>query len=165
MWMLYWLPDSVLLYFIYGALGLGASLVLLYLLSVVLINPVLRWFPFLASYFKIIQIVRTLGLALGIILLFSGVYFYGGYETEQVWRQRVKEAEEKIRIAENKAPVITKEVVTKYKDKIVVVKRGVEVIKKEIEVKREIINEGCKLNPTAVEIYNKGVTGPVEVAK
>jgi hypothetical protein len=39
----------------------------------------------------------------------------------------------------------------------------VEVIKKEIEIKREIINEGCKLNPTAVEMYNKGITGGATV--
>ena len=162
MWMLYWLPDSVLLYFIYGAMGLGAALTALSLVTLILINPILRWLPVLASYYKIIQIVRSLIFVLGIVLMMAGLYFYGGYETEKVWRERVKEAEEKIRIAEEKAPIITKEVVTKYKDKIVVVKQGVEVIKKEIEIKREIINEGCKLNPTAVEIYNKGITGQIE---
>lgn len=165
MWMLYWLPDSVLLDFIYAAMGLGLVLVILSLLFQLLINPILRWFPVLASYFRLVQIMRHLVFILGLALIILGVYFYGGYETEQKWRDRVKEAEEKIKIAEAKAPVITKEVVTKYKDKIVVVKQGVEIIKKEIEVKREIINEGCKLNPTAIEIYNKGITGPAEVAK
>jgi hypothetical protein len=165
MWMLYWLPDSVLLYFVYGTMGLGVSLILLSLLFQLLINPILRWFPVLAAYYKLVQIAKSLVFLLGVVLLILGVYFYGGYETEQVWRERVKEAEAKIKIAEEKAPVITKEVVTKYKDKILIVKHGVEVIKKEIEVKREIINEGCKLNPTAVEIYNKGVTGTPEENK
>jgi hypothetical protein len=78
------------------------------------------------------------------------------------WRGETVRLQEEIRKSEERAPVITKEVVTKYKDKILIVKHGVEVVKKEIEIKREIINEGCKLNPTAVEMYNKGVTGPAE---
>ena len=165
MWMLHWLPDSVLLYFIYGAMGLGVAMMALSLLFTVLINPILRWIPVLASYLGILNLLKTIAFILGLLLLVAGVYFYGGYETEMVWRERVKEAEAKIKVAEERAPIITKQIVTKYKDKIVVVKRGVEVIKKEIEVKREIINEGCKLNPTAVEIYNKGVTGPVEAER
>ena len=111
--------------------------------------------PFVSNYKIPIQIVS-------IILFCSGVYWYGGYSTEMIWRQRVAELEEQIKKSEEKAPIITKEIVTKYKDKIVIVGRQVDVIKKEIEIKREIINEGCKLNPTAIEMYNKGITGGEE---
>jgi len=121
----------------------------------ILASYVIKFIPFLNIYRTPIQIVS-------IILLCAGIYWYGGYDTEMQWRARVAEMEAKVKESEEKAPIITKEIVTKYKDKILVVKKGVEVIKKEIEVKREIINEGCKLNPTAVEIYNKGVTGPGE---
>jgi hypothetical protein len=95
----------------------------------------------------------------------SGIYWYGGYTTEMLWREEARKLQEKIDSAEAKAPVVTKQIVTKYKDKILIVKHGVEVVKKEIEIKREIINEGCKLNPIAVEMYNKGVTGPREEKK
>ena len=79
-----------------------------------------------------------------------------------IWRRQVAELEAKIKESENRAPEITKEIVTKYKDRVMIVKQGVEVIKKEIEEKKIYINEGCKLNPTAVEMYNQGITGPAD---
>jgi hypothetical protein len=150
MWILQFLPDSFILYVVYSAIALGAvGLLASYIIKVI---------PFLNIYRIPIQI-------LSILLLTAGVYWYGGYSTEMWWRGETARLQEEIRKSEERAPVITKEVVTKYKDKILIVKRGVEVVKKEIEIKREIINEGCKLNPTAVEMYNKGVTGSVEETK
>jgi len=150
MWILQFLPDSFILYVVYSAIALGAvGLLASYIIKVI---------PFLNIYRIPIQI-------LSILLLTAGVYWYGGYSTEMWCRGETARLQEEIRKSEERAPVITKEVVTKYKDKILIVKRGVEVVKKEIEIKREIINEGCKLNPTAVEMYNKGVTGSVEETK
>lgn len=150
MWLLHFLPDSFILYVVYAAMGLGAA--------GIVTSYVIRFIPFINIYRIPIQI-------LSILLLVTGVYWYGGYSTEMWWRGETARLQEEIRKSEEKAPIITKEIVTKYKDKILVVKHGVEVIKKEIEVKREIINEGCKLNPIAVEMYNKGVTGPKEESK
>jgi hypothetical protein len=130
------MPDWLLMFAVYAALGIGVAL------------TVFGW--------VMKNILAQIG---GVALLVAGVYWYGGYTTEMIWREQVAALEEKIKESENRAPVITKEIVTKYKDKIFVVNRGVEVIKKEIEIKREIINEGCKLNPTAVEMYNKGISG------
>lgn len=150
MWLLHLLPDSFLLLIVHTLLGIGAAgIVLGFFFSKI---------PFVKSYQFIIQIVS-------IIIFCTGIYWYGGYTTEMLWREEARKLQAKIDIAEAKAPVITKEIVTKYKDKILVVKHGIEVVKKEIEVKREIINEGCKLNPTAVEMYNKGITGPEEEKK
>ena len=150
MWLLHLLPDSFLLLIVHTLLVIGAvGIVLGFFFSKI---------PFVKSYQFIIQLVS-------IIIFCTGVYWYGGYSTEMIWREEARKLQEKIDIAEAKAPVITKEIVTKYKDKILIVKHGIEVVKKEIEIKREIINEGCKLNPTAVEMYNKGVTGPKEETK
>ena len=150
MWLLHLLPDSFLLLIVHTLLVIGAvGIVLGFFFSKI---------PFVKSYQFIIQLVS-------IIIFCTGVYWYGGYSTEMIWREEARKLQEKIDIAEAKAPVITKEIVTKYKDKIIIVKHGIEVVKKEIEIKREIINEGCKLNPTAVEMYNKGVTGPKEETK
>ena len=150
MWILHLLPTSLILWVINTTLAISV------------IGLILGFFvgniPFVKSYKLPIQIVS-------ILLLAGSIFFKGGYDVEMDWRKRVEEMEAKVKESEERAPVITKEIVTKYKDKIVVVKQGVEVIKKEIEVKREIINEGCKLNPTAVEMYNKGVTGPQEESK
>jgi hypothetical protein len=142
MWLLHLLPDWLLMFVVYTALGVGVVL------------TVLGWI----TKHMIAQIC-------GVILLIAGVYWYGGYTTEMIWRQQVVELEAKIKESENRAPEITKQIVTKYKDKIFIVNRGIEVIKKEIEEKKVYINEGCILSPAAVEAYNKSITGPVDGAK
>lgn len=150
MWLLHLLPNSLILWITYCMLVVGAVGIIL--------GFFLGKIPLISQYKLPIQIAS-------IIIFCSGVYWYGGYSTEMLWRKQVEELQAQIQKSEEKAPIITKEIVTKYKDKIVIVGRQVDVIKKEIEVKREIINEGCKLNPTAVEIYNKGITGNTEGAE
>ncbi len=136
MWLLHLLPDWLLMFVVYAALGLGVVL------------TTAGW-----------VMKNMLAQIAGVILLVAGVYWYGGYTTEMIWREQVAALEEKVKESEARAPEITKEIVTKYKDKIMIVNRGVEVIKKEIEEKKVYINEGCALSPAAVEAYNKGVVG------
>lgn len=147
MWVLHLLPTSFILYIVYAALGIGAA--------GFLVSSFLRSNPYVNIYRIPLQLIF-------VSIFVCGIYWYGGYSTELIWRKQVEELEAKVKVSEEKAPIITKQIVTKYKDKIVIVGRQVDVIKKEIEIKREIINEGCKLNPTAVEMYNKGITGPYE---
>jgi hypothetical protein len=144
MWILHFLPDSLILSVVYAGLAIGAAATIA---------------SFILAYLPFTKAIRLATQLIGLLFLIPSLYFFSGYGVEMEWQARVKEAEEKIRIAEEKAPIVTKQIVTKYKDKIVVVNRGIEIVKKEIEVKKEIINEGCKLNPTAVEIYNKGLRG------
>lgn len=144
MWILHFLPDSLVLYVVYAGLAIGAV--------ATIASFVLAFLPFTKTFRLVTQLV-------GLLFLIPSLYFFSGYGVEMEWQAKVKDMENKVRVAEEKAPKVTKEIVYKTKEKILVVKRGVEVVKKEIEVKREIINEGCKLNPTAVEYYNKGITG------
>ena len=144
MWILHFLPDSYILYAVYAGMALGAA--------ATIASFVLTFLPFTKEARLTIQFV-------GLLLLLPSIYAFSGYGVEMEWKAKAKDMEDKVKEAEKKAPVITKKIVTKYKDKIVIVGRQVDVIKKEIEIKKEIINEGCKLNPTAVEVYNKGITG------
>ena len=57
--------------------------------------------------------------------------------------------------------IIQQKVITK----IQIVKQQVEVVKREIEVQKEYINTDCKVNPTAVDLYNKAVADPAGVTK
>ena len=150
MWILHLLPNSVIIYIVYALLIVGAV--------GIVVTSFMRGSVFVNIYRIPLQL-------LFVAVFCSGIYWYGGYTTEMLWREEARKLQEKIDSAEAKAPVVTKQIVTKYKDKILIVKHGVEVVKKEIEIKREIINEGCKLNPIAVEMYNKGVTGPREEKK
>jgi len=81
MWLLTFLPDSLLMYIINGILVTGA---VSFFLSFFVLHKILNKFPALAPYHLIIQIVS-------VVLLVSGIYFKGGYSTEMMWRERVKE--------------------------------------------------------------------------
>jgi hypothetical protein len=88
MWILHFLPDSFILYIVYSAMALGAI--------GILASYIIKFIPFLNIYRTPIQITS-------IVLFCAGVYWYGGYDTEMTWRQRVADMEEKVRAAEEKS--------------------------------------------------------------
>ena len=136
MWMLQFIPDSFLLLVVNGILITGAVLTFL---SFFIINKVLRWFPPLAGWLNILQIVS-------IALLLAGVYFKGSYQTEAEWRTKVAEVETKLKSAEEiskKEKIVTK-VVTKTQ---IVRTRGENIIK---YVDREIVKYDTKFLPGGV---------------
>lgn len=95
----------------------------------------------------------------GVLAIMAGVWFEGAAYNETVWQSKIKELEEKVKIAESKSTEVTEKIVYKTKEKVLVVKQDIEVIRKEIEIQKEFINNGCQLNSTAVQLYNKAVSG------
>ena len=81
MWMLSFLPDSILLYSIFAVIASGVGLYVL--------GMFLGYFPSLILYRRPIGILSTL-------LIVAGVYFYGSYDTEMKWRARVAEVQAKV---------------------------------------------------------------------
>jgi len=145
MWMLSFIPDSVLQFAILSVLGVGLVLYVIGLL--------LGFFPAFNVYKEPIRILATL-------LIVAGVYGEGSYANEMSWRAKVKEAEEKVRLAAEQS----KEVNTVIETKIVKQKQivhDVQVqIQKEIQVNEKIINAECKLDPVVVKILNNAATNP-----
>jgi hypothetical protein len=142
---LHWLPDWFTLWAIYIACALGVGL---YVFS-----KLISWIPGFNQY-------KLLAEILGIVLLSVGMYFSGGHHVEQIWKDKVKEVEGKLAIAEEKSQQVIIKVETQVVERIKVVKQRVEVIKKEIEIQKEIVNAECKVNDTAVELYNKAISDP-----
>ena len=144
MWMLSWIPDSFLLWVVHTVLiaGLVGSF-----LSFFLLHRIVRWFPALAPYHLLIQIVS-------ILLLVGGVYFKGGYDTEAAWREKVRVAEEKARIAEEQAKVVNEKIVIQYRDKVKTVKENVIVYQDRIKEVEKIIDKECKVAPEVISIHN-----------
>lgn len=144
LWLLQWLPDSVLYIIIHAAIVVGAV--------GLLVASFLKLIPFINIYRIWIQLIC-------VVLLAGGIYWKGAYEIEMTWRKRVEELESKVAAAERRAKKINTKIVTKvvtrtrhhteYRDRI----------KKEIQVQKEYIDRDCKLNPTAVELYNRAVRG------
>jgi hypothetical protein len=133
MWMLQFIPDSFLLLVVNGILITGAVLTFL---SFFIINKVLRWFPPLAGWLNVLQIVS-------IALLLAGVYFKGSYQTEAEWRAKVAEVETKLKSAEE----ISKKENVKIVTKVVTKTRGENIIK---YVDREIVKYDTKFSPGGV---------------
>ena len=149
MWMLSFIPDTVLHPFVNTIFYAGV------------VGTVLGFifnFNFLAPYRPIVQIV-------GIMLLVAGVYFKGGYEVEQQWRVKVAELQAQVAAAEAKSKetntVIQEKIITKVKH----IKDTQVKIQQQIVEKEKIINGECVVPAEAVEILNRAAEKPVGVTK
>ena len=118
-WIISLIPDSIFIWLTYAIIAAGVGL---YIASKLVI-----WIPMMGQYKLPAEIV-------GVILLSAGMYLFGSYGTEMVWRARVEELEAKVKVAEEKSQqvnvVIQERVVTKVK-----------VIKENVYVNREVIKE------------------------
>ena len=102
---------------------------------------------------------------IGVLLLVIGAYFYGGHGVQSAWLARVAELEAKLKVAEEKSQQVNTVIQTKVVERVKVVEKKVEVVRVEIEKQKEIINAECKINDTAIDLYNKAVADPVEEKK
>lgn len=131
MWLLHLLPDSLILFFTYCLIGIGAAgLVASWLITFI---------PFLNIHRKWIQLAS-------ILLLVAGIYWYGGYSNEMLWRARVAEMEEKVRLAEEKSQKANTEIETRVIEKTKVIrekgKTQIEYINRLVEGKTvEIVKD------------------------
>lgn len=144
MWMLTFIPDSIIHGFVNGVFyaGIVASL----------LGFVFN-FGFLRPYRLLVQV-------LGIMLLVAGVYFKGGYEVEMQWRERAAELQAKIDAAAVKSQAANTVIQTKVVTKIKRVKEIQVQLQKEIVEKEKIINGECVVPKEAIEILNKAAEGP-----
>lgn len=148
--MLSWVPDSVLLYLVHAILIVGA---ISSFLSFFLLHRIVRWFPALAPYHLILQIVSA-------VLLVAGIYLKGGYDTEAEWRDRVAKLEEKVKESEEKAKVVNEKIVVQYKDRVKVIKDTQIVVQEKIKEVEKIVDAQCKVTPEAVNILNDAAKKP-----
>ena len=150
MWMMSFVPDSFLLYVINTILLVGAVGSFLTFFA---LNRILRWFPAIAPYYLILQIISA-------VLLVGGIYFKGGYGVEMSWRDKVRQLEEKVKAAEAKSQEVKIQIQEKivYKTKVVKEKETVYIdrikeIAKEIDAK-------CEVDPRVIEELNKASEDP-----
>ena len=146
MWILSYLPTWIFYAItVIGILGLISS----YVLGMV---------PLITQYKLPLQI-------LSVVVIAFGVFIIGGVENELSWQAKVKELEAQVAVATAKSNETNTKIQYKVVTKIKIVKEQVEVVKKEIEIQKEFINTDCKVNPTAIDLYNKAVADPAGVTK
>ena len=143
-------PDDFLLYVITTILIAGA---VGSFLTCFALNRILRWFPAIAPYYLILQIVSA-------ALLVGGIYFKGGYSVEISWREKVKEAEAKVAVAEEQSKELNIKLEEERRKKQKVKVEYYNTVKTEIKEVEKIINAKCEIDPQVNELLNKAATNP-----
>ncbi len=150
MWLLAWVPDSFLLWIIHTVLLAG---IVGTVLSFFLLHRIVRWFPALAPYHLLIQIVS-------VTLLVGGVYFKGGYDTEANWRAKVAELELQVAKMNDQSTELNKKLEEERKKKQKVRVEYYNTVKTEIKEVEKQINADCKLDPKVNDLINKAAKNP-----
>jgi hypothetical protein len=157
MWILHLLPDALIAWIV--------NLILLAGAVTTVAGFFVRFIPFVNTYRIPVQIA-------GILLLTTGVYFQGGYSTEMAWRERVREVEAKLQVAEKRSAEINTEIITKVVTQTRIVReRGDEIIKyvdREVVKNQEVIRfvENCPIPEIIVNTHNAAALNrPIEEKK
>ena len=109
---------------------------------------------------------------LGIALLVIGVYWRGGYAVEQDWRERVREVEARLEVAEKRSAEVNTEIVTRVVTQTKIVReRGDDIIKyvdREVVKNQEVIRfvENCPIPEIIINTHNAAALNrPIEEKK
>lgn len=150
-WMVSLIPDSIFIWITYFLMTLGLGL---YILS-----KLVAWLPIISKY-------KTPSEILGVLVLVIGSYLFGSHGTEMVWRQKVKDLEEKVAKAEEQSKQTNSVIQTKIVTKVKEIKVFQDRIKEVIVEKEKIIDAQCKVPDEALEILNASAQNkPVEDKK
>jgi hypothetical protein len=151
MWILYFLPDALVLWICN---------------TVLLAGILLTATAFFIPRIPVINQYRTPAQILGIALLVLGVYWRGGYAIEQEWRDRVAEVEARVAAAEAASQEENVKIVTKVVTKTQIVRTRGETITKYID--REIVRydtkfaQGgiCEIPQEFIKAHNSAAEAP-----
>ena len=139
MWILHFLPDSIILAFcncllLAGILATAAGFVA-------------HRIPILWSY----QLAFKLG---GIALLVLGVYFRGGLAVETEWRERVAAVEAQLALAEKVSAEANAQIDAKSQKKTTEIRQRTEYIRQYVD--REVVryDAGCTIPEPFVRAHN-----------
>lgn len=139
MWILHFLPDSILLFFTNALLVLGIVLVVAGLFA--------QRIPVVWKY----QLPFKIG---GLILFALGIYFRGGYAVEMDWREKVTEAQARVQEAEQRAHQYSDELNKITRERDALLKRKGQVIIERVDSVR--IDPRCeKLPQEFIDIHNE----------
>ena len=111
-------------------------------------SKLVAWIPLMLQYKLPAELI-------GVAVLMVGVYMFGSYGTEMLWRERVRELEAKVKVAEEKSQQINTVIETKIVTKIKVVKENVYVNREIIkEVAGKQLDAQCSLPKSTISLHN-----------
>jgi hypothetical protein len=137
---------------IWPALAGGSAVV--YLLSGIIIHiPNLKIYGFLIK-------------PVAFVVFVASVFLFGGSGVTKILQAQVKDAEDRIAVAQQASKDINDQLTQAIADKSQRVKERVIIVNHAIEVHRNEINADCRLvDATAIKYYNQGVRNQPEETK
>lgn len=144
-WMLSLIPDSIFIWITYILMTLGAGL---YIAS-----KLVKWIPLMAQYRLPAELVGVLGLI-------AGAFLFGGHGVEMSWRAKVKELEDKLKIAETKSQEVKIQIQEKIVYKTKVVKERETVYVDRIKEIAKEVDAKCEVDPRIVDQLNEAADNP-----
>jgi len=145
MWILHFLPDSIILAF--------CNILLLTGIVATAAGFVAHSIPVLWQY----KLAFKLG---GILLLVLGVYFRGGLAVEQDWRERVTAVEAKLAIAEKASTEANAQIDTRVQKQVTSIRQRMTYVKQYVD--REVVryNDQCQIPQTFINAHNAAAEAP-----
>ena len=144
MFILHFLPDSVILWF--------CNILLLTGIIATAAGFVAHRIPVLWQY----QLAFKLG---GILLLVLGVYFRGGLAVEQDWRERVATVEARLAQAEAASADANRTIETKTQQRVTQIRQRMTYVKQYVD--REVVkyNDQCVIPQPFIRAHNDAAEG------
>ena len=146
MWILQFLPDSLIIWFCNILLLAGIVL------------TVAGWF---AHRIPVVYHYQLPFKIAGVVLLVLGVYFRGGVAVEMEWRDRVHQLEEKLKLAQEQSTQVNTVIQDRVVTKTQVIREKadtlVQFVDREIFKDREIVKEvnNCPVPQEAIDVHNE----------
>ena len=139
MWILHFLPDSVILWFTNILLLVGIALTVA---------------GFYAHRIPLVWQYQLPFKVAGIALLVAGVYFRGGYGVEMTWRERVTEVEAKLAVAEQAARDANEKLDNKAEAKVKLIQGKQIIVKQYIDREVTKYNDQCRIPQPFIKAHN-----------
>ena len=145
MWILHFLPDSIILWF--------CNILLLTGIAATAAGFVAHRVPALWSY----QLGFKLG---GIALLVLGVYFRGGLAVETEWRERVAAVEARLAVAEKASADANSQIDTRVQKQVTSIRQRMTYVKQYVD--REVVryNDQCAIPQPFINAHNAAAEAP-----
>ena len=147
MWILHFLPDSIILAF--------CNILLLIGIVTTAAGFFAHRIPVLWPY--------QLGFKLaGIALLVLGVYFRGGLAVEAEWRERVAAVEAKLKEAEAKSAEANQQIETRTQQQVTKIRQRMTYVRQYVD--REVVkyNDQCQIPQAFIDAHNRAAEAPAK---
>lgn len=152
MWLLHFLPDSYLAFIVDAVLILG---VVATVVTCFLLKYLIRLIPALAPHIFVAQVAS-------VAVLLSGVYFKGGYSAEMAWRERVREVEARLALAEEESKIANEKLSKKTHDQVKIIQGRQVIVKQYIDREITRYNDQCRIPEPFIRAHNDAAEAPAK---